>query len=307
MRHLWLLGSKKNDGPLVATLRVCVVDRPGWQWWWWQNDPRDDGGAFAQHLRGHGIMVRTRRGTICEWFVGMAWDERPTQGIGKLRWQSSWRSSAIVGGTDYIIPGMPRASQNQPLISPSWWLGEIQCCTPHGWGMSTASHRGGWCRGQWLNGAIDHGVMIVPRKYVFSGQFQDGRFHGTGTLTLASGVEYDGDWLHGLPDGHGTMVTASVTSVQDIMRMRPKSSTSRAVASINLVGHYQGRWRDGRRQGSGTHTWPDGSCYVGSWQFDLPNGHGTLKSHDGSTYSGWMAHEPAQRSRSLYRAGRLHL
>ena len=37
-------------------------------------------------------------------------------------------------------------------------------------------------------------------------------------------------------------------------------------------GTYDGHWMDGMRDGTGKHTWPDGSYYDGDWEKDKAHG-----------------------------------
>jgi len=39
---------------------------------------------------------------------------------------------------------------------------------------------------------------------------------------------------------------------------------------------YEGEWRDGKRNGKGTNTWPDGNKYEGDWKDDKVEGKGIL-------------------------------
>ena len=39
---------------------------------------------------------------------------------------------------------------------------------------------------------------------------------------------------------------------------------------------YVGEWKDNKKNGQGTLTWPDGEKYIGEFKDDKPNGKGTL-------------------------------
>ena len=49
---------------------------------------------------------------------------------------------------------------------------------------------------------------------------------------------------------------------------------------------YVGKWRDGLKNGQGTYTWSDGDKYVGEWKDGEQNGQGTYIYHDGRKYEG---------------------
>ena len=57
---------------------------------------------------------------------------------------------------------------------------------------------------------------------------------------------------------------------------------------------YVGEYKDGKRVGQGTYTFPDGAKYVGEWRDDLKNGVGTLVSPNGTVIHGglWLNGEP---------------
>ena len=47
-----------------------------------------------------------------------------------------------------------------------------------------------------------------------------------------------------------------------------------------------GKRQDGKRNGKGTHTFPDGSSYVSEWKDGKFNGQGTLTTQDRTIYAG---------------------
>ena len=51
-------------------------------------------------------------------------------------------------------------------------------------------------------------------------------------------------------------------------------------------GKYVGEWKDNRKNGQGTETWPDGYKYVGEWRDNFKNGRGTLTFPNGDKYMG---------------------
>jgi len=49
---------------------------------------------------------------------------------------------------------------------------------------------------------------------------------------------------------------------------------------------YDGYWKIGKRNGTGTYTWPDGSVYTGDWNKGLISGYGTYTLLNSSKYTG---------------------
>jgi len=49
---------------------------------------------------------------------------------------------------------------------------------------------------------------------------------------------------------------------------------------------YIGQWKDGKRHGQGTMTYPDGGKYTGQWKNDKRDGKGKMSYYKGDTYSG---------------------
>jgi hypothetical protein len=52
------------------------------------------------------------------------------------------------------------------------------------------------------------------------------------------------------------------------------------------AGIYVGEFRDGKRNGKGTYTWRSGWKFVGEWKDGKPNGQGTVTWPDGTRYIG---------------------
>jgi hypothetical protein len=52
------------------------------------------------------------------------------------------------------------------------------------------------------------------------------------------------------------------------------------------AGIYVGEFRDGKRNGQGSYTWRSGWKFVGEWKDGTPNGQGTVTMPDGTKYVG---------------------
>ena len=56
---------------------------------------------------------------------------------------------------------------------------------------------------------------------------------------------------------------------------------------------YVGEYKDGEKHGQGTYTWSDGRKYVGEYKDGIPNGQGTYTSSNGEKYEGeWKDEKP---------------
>ena len=85
-----------------------------------------------------------------------------------------------------------------------------------------------------------------------------GQKHGHGLYSYPDGSEYDGEFVDGKHEGHGTYKWASG----------------------RLAGtEYTGEWQDGKRHGKGVHTWTGGSLDRGTWERGKKHGAGTYFDH----------------------------
>jgi len=49
---------------------------------------------------------------------------------------------------------------------------------------------------------------------------------------------------------------------------------------------YEGNWKNGKMNGVGEYTWPNGDHYIGEYLNDLKHGKGVLKKVNGEVYDG---------------------
>lgn len=113
------------------------------------------------------------------------------------------------------------------------------------------------------------GTRVYPDSLRYEGTFRDGRRHGTGTLTSASGDRYAGPWDNG-QRGTGTA------------RIEGDDGTGRRYV-------YEGAVVVGRSAGRGVETWDDGERYEGEFLSDAKHGQGVLTLPSGTVYDGEFA------------------
>ena len=68
---------------------------------------------------------------------------------------------------------------------------------------------------------------------------------------------------------------------------------------------YVGRWKDDKRNGQGTFTYPDGRKYVGEFKSGERNGQGTETYPDGSKYIGEWRNGDMWNGTSYYKNGNI--
>jgi clan AA aspartic protease (TIGR02281 family) len=105
------------------------------------------------------------------------------------------------------------------------------------------------------------GLLRIPTRYTYVGEWKNNQFDGRGTLTFPDGSKYVGEFTNGLKNGHGTL-------------------------TLPNGAEYVGEWRDNLRNGQGTLTEASGIKYIGEYKDDKPNGQGTLTYPSGAKYVG---------------------
>ncbi len=99
------------------------------------------------------------------------------------------------------------------------------------------------------------------KNSVYVGEFKDGKSHGQGTETFASGEKFVGEFKDDKRNGQGTNTYAN---------------------GDKCVGEF----KDDKRNGQGTFTYANGDKYVGEFKDDKKNGQGTFIFANGEKYVG---------------------
>lgn len=142
---------------------------------------------------------------------------------------------------------------------------------------------------------------------VYTGQFQDGMYHGWGRMEWHSGDTYEGEWQFGVRTGVGIMTWADESVYSGdfvngayhgrgcLQRTDGSVCTGSFVngaqsgqGSILWPGGmvYIGEFVNGKFTGQGRLVWPDGSIYCGAFLDGSYHGYGVLEKPDGQRWEG---------------------
>jgi hypothetical protein len=151
--------------------------------------------------------------------------------------------------------------------------------------VSTSSEAGdGSTQVRELKGVGSNGVT-----YVYNGDVRvsDGKRHGNGTCTFATGDRYVGEWKDGAMSGNGKYTYASGQEYEGSFAGDQMSGTGRYTwPNGNGTNVYEGEWKDNKQNGRGKFTWPDGQLYEGEFKDGTSNGSGRMSFADGSVFEG---------------------
>jgi hypothetical protein len=123
--------------------------------------------------------------------------------------------------------------------------------------------------------------------------------HGSFKFPLIGDSTFQGDLLNGRRFGHGVQVYSNRYVMKRVVplssKIRPFSSAHQfSISQISSAARYEGEFRDGMMNGSGSRRYCDGSRYSGEWKDGLKHGRGKLVLANGDRYEGQFA------------AGRMH-
>lgn len=107
-------------------------------------------------------------------------------------------------------------------------------------------------------------------------------------------ITWSGACVDGIASGEGRMVLRdSGGTVTYAGRIRDGKYDGRGTHTLPNGDRYEGEWRDGKRHGRGTYTWPVGDRYEGGWRDSKMHGFGTFTHSNGSRYEGnWSDGKP---------------
>ena len=126
---------------------------------------------------------------------------------------------------------------------------------------------------------------------VYTGEWQDGKMHGRGTLTFPNGEKYTGQWVRGGKHGEGRYVFPNGEKYEG--QWRNGMMHGRGVYTFSNGGCLEGVWYRNRFvNGTGTYNFADGDKYEGQWRNDKMWGHGVYTTAGGQKFEGyWRANQ----------------
>lgn len=148
--------------------------------------------------------------------------------------------------------------------------GDLQHCGPDQDACDIWYADGAHYTGPCLAGAVPHGsrgILVEPSGSMFEGAFDKGLRAGSGRLTLANGICYEGDFKKpgGYRHGHGSL------TIPEALHAEAGLST------------YIGTYVEGLRSGVGDVTFPSGARYKGYFDGNLRHGRGVFVVGESST------------------------
>lgn len=203
-------------------------------------------------------------------------------------------------GDDEETPNTFRV-KNQPVVDPygdkGIYSGSVSntSALPHGRGRMVYDdnqrvYSGGWNNGRW------HGVgqAIFANGDTYQGDYHMDQRHGRGRYAWADGRSYEGDFKIDKRHGKGTFYWPDGARFEGdfVNGFREGHGTYIFCGGCK----YTGKWKDGRYNGVGSCIWTNGTCYSGEWRDGKRHGRGIETEEDGAVrHDGqWCDDEPVQ-------------
>ena len=128
-------------------------------------------------------------------------------------------------------------------------------------------------------------------------------FHGYGTLTVADGERYDGEFVGGKKHGHGTLILPG--GARYVGEFCNDKRHGHGTQTLPDGQRYVGEFLGDKRQGQGTQIWPNGYCYKGELKDDQMHGYGVMILDKYDTHAGEFRNGlPNGHGKRTYKSGR---
>ncbi len=150
------------------------------------------------------------------------------------------------------------ANDSTTIYEGQWHKGK-----PDGWGTW---QKGDTCyRGQWKNG-LRHGrgrLTLEKEAVTYSGSWQKGLREGRGTLTDKNGRTWTGTW-HADTLAYGTQTDSTGVYTGQFGKDKQPEGFGIYAASAEYE-RYEGKWKNGKREGFGIGLSPQTEVQCGHW------------------------------------------
>ena len=143
-------------------------------------------------------------------------------------------------------------------------------------------------------------VMDITSGKSYQGDWLDGKKNGHGTMIWRNGDRYEGDWVDDKAHGHGIGLWAYGARYEGDWRDGKQRGNGSIVWPDG--SRYDGAWRDGYEHGHGIGLWANGDRYEGDWLNGYKNGHGTLVKANGDRYEGEWSDGNVTTSSGIYKS-----
>lgn len=113
---------------------------------------------------------------------------------------------------------------------------------------------------------------------IYEGDWLDGKMTGKGVMIWPSGTKYEGEFFENYRRGYGTLTKPTFNVY---------ACGCKIVSSMSDI--YEGSWKQGLPEGTGTCTWRNGSIYNGNWRKGKLDGSGIMMWSNGDIFDGcWL-------------------
>jgi hypothetical protein len=118
------------------------------------------------------------------------------------------------------------------------------------------------------------GVQSFASGSQYVGEFKNGQYNGQGTFTFADGGTYIGEWANDKFHGVGTRIYPDGKKYVGEWANNKFHGMGTLTYSSGKI-KYDGEYKSHERHGQGSYTFPDGGTYIGEWANDKFHGMGT--------------------------------
>ena len=120
----------------------------------------------------------------------------------------------------------------------------------------------------------------------FVGEYKNGKRHGQGTYFYANGDKYEGEYKNGVSNGQGKYTYKGGKIKEGIWKDGRFLYAQKKSTPLSPNSKPSCPSSEYRHNCYGSHTFPDGSTYIGEWKNNKYNGQGTYTFANGDRYMG---------------------